>query len=206
MVIKDFGLRNFESILHLQEKIISDKIDNKDSVDYCLLGEHADIVTLGRRPEQETNLNQAELKKCNIKIKKISRGGFATYHGPGQLVVYPVINLKNYNLTVKSYIFSLESLIIELLGEFNITGFKKEEYIGVWTKEGKIASIGVAVKKGCVFHGFALNVNTNLNFFNYIIPCGIKGIKMTSMEQILSEKIKMDKVKEVCIKKLRKIF
>lgn len=174
---------------------------------YLYLLEHYPVITNGRFGNDENFLlpiNQIE--KLGIEVYKSERGGDLTYHGPGQLVAYPIINLRAFNLGVKAYIASLEQVIINLLSEFAINSSTREGYPGVWTNGRKIASIGVSVKNGITMHGSALNVNTDLEGFSMIVPCGIKDTQVTSMEKTLGSKVGMQDVIKSFIKHFKIVF
>lgn len=205
MTIIDFGIKDFDEILILQEAI-SEDIRRGLRENCCLIGEHYNVITLGRRPNQKSNLKLQDCNLNNIKIRKISRGGFATYHGPGQIVAYPLINLTKYGLSIRSYISQLEQIIINILEEFNIKAVKKTGYIGIWVEDAKIASIGVGVKRGISLHGFAINICTDLDYFSYIVPCGIKNLKMTSIEKVLNREVSLKKVKKICKLKILEYY
>jgi lipoic acid synthetase len=129
-----------------------------------------------------------------------------TYHGPGQLVGYPIFNIKERLAGIRSFIEKIEEVIIATLAQFTIEAEKKEKIVGVWAGTGKICSIGIAVKKWVSFHGFALNVNTDLQYFDLIHPCGFKNIKMTSMAEILEKEVSMKAVKDVVMEEFGKVF
>jgi lipoate-protein ligase B len=131
--------------------------------------------------------------KMKVPIFHVERGGDVTYHGPGQLVVYPILDLKDYGYRLIRYVDQLEEVILRALKDFGIEGRKDPSNRGVWVNRDKIASIGVAIKRWVSFHGFALNYETDLKYFGLIHPCGLKGIRMTSMEKVLGRKIKSDK-------------
>lgn len=192
----DLGLVNYDEADQLQHKLLNDKKQGKDKNDYLILSEFHDIITLGR------NSNLDNILTNDIPIKKISRGGDVTYHGPGQIVIYPVIDLNNLFKDVHKYIRLLEEIIIKFLAEYDVCGARREGYTGVWVGNEKIASIGVGVSRWITYHGIGLNINTNLKKFDSIVPCGIKDKKMTSLQKILGKSIDMLEVKE----KLRGIF
>jgi len=204
----DFGIKDYDEILLLQTRLVELKKDNTNIEDFFLIGEHLHVITMGRRPNQESNLKVSLklLESKNIKLRHISRGGFATYHGPGQIVGYPIYNLVENKIGVRQFINKLEEIIISVLSEFNITSYRKPGLIGVWTDSGKIASIGVGVRKGISFHGFSLNVNTDLGYFNYIKPCGLENIKITSMKDVIGSFVLIDEVKKICFKKTLSVF
>nr|WP_110479923.1 lipoyl(octanoyl) transferase LipB [Candidatus Karelsulcia muelleri] len=146
---------------------------------YLLIVEHSNVYTLGIRGFYKNLL----FNKNKIPIYKIDRGGDITYHGPGQLVCYPIIYIKNLSLEIKKYLRLLEEVIIQLLFNFLIKGYSKLPETGVWVKNSKICAIGIKISRLVTMHGFALNVNPNLHYYNNIIPCGIKNKGVTSIKK-----------------------
>lgn len=177
-----------------------------------LFCEHPHVYTLGKSGEQNNLLISDEfLKKINATYFKINRGGDITYHGPGQLVGYPIIDLERFNLQVKQYIANLEESIIRTLREFGIESERLPGATGVWmetetNRARKICAIGVKASRFITMHGFALNVNTNLEYFNHINPCGFVDKGVTSMEKELGGKVDFEKVKDVLKGKFEEVF
>ncbi|WP_110467167.1 lipoyl(octanoyl) transferase LipB [Candidatus Karelsulcia muelleri] len=169
---------------------------------YLLIVEHSNVYTLGRRGFYKNLL----FNKNKIPISKIDRGGDITYHGPGQLVCYPIIYMKNLSLEIKKYLRLLEEVIIQLLFNFLIKGYSKLPETGVWVKNRKICAIGIKISRLVTMHGFALNVNTNLHYYNNIIPCGIKNKGVTSIKKEKKKIVSMYKVIFFLKKKLNYIL
>ncbi|XMD32746.1 MAG: lipoyl(octanoyl) transferase LipB [Candidatus Karelsulcia muelleri] len=169
---------------------------------YLLIVEHSNVYTLGRRGFYKNLL----FNKKKIPISKIDRGGDITYHGPGQLVCYPIISIKNLSLEIKKYLRLLEEVIIQLLLNFLIKGYSKFPETGVWVKNRKICAIGIKISRLVTMHGFALNVNTNLHYYNNIIPCGIKNKGVTSIKKEKKKIVSMYKVIFFLKKKLNYIL
>ncbi|YCJ95234.1 MAG: lipoyl(octanoyl) transferase LipB [Candidatus Karelsulcia muelleri] len=169
---------------------------------YLLIVEHSNVYTLGRRGFYKNLL----FNKNKIPISKIDRGGDITYHGPGQLVCYPIIYIKNLSLEIKKYLRLLEEVIIQLLFNFLIKGYSKLPETGVWVKNRKICAIGIKISRLVTMHGFALNVNTNLHYYNNIIPCGIKNKGVTSLKKEKKKIVSMYKVIFFLKKKLNYIL
>nr|WP_110480510.1 lipoyl(octanoyl) transferase LipB [Candidatus Karelsulcia muelleri] len=169
---------------------------------YLLIVEHSNVYTLGRRGFYKNLL----FNKNKIPIYKIDRGGDITYHGPGQLVCYPIIYIKNLSLERKKYFRLLEEVIIKLIFNFLIKGYRKFPQTGVWVKNSKICAIGIKISRLVTMHGFALNVNTNLHYYNNIIPCGIKNKGVTSIKKEKKKIVSMNKVIFFLKKKLNYIF
>ncbi|XMD34677.1 MAG: lipoyl(octanoyl) transferase LipB [Candidatus Karelsulcia muelleri] len=169
---------------------------------YLLIVEHSNVYTLGRRGFYKNLL----FNKNKIPIYKIDRGGDITYHGPGQLVCYPIIYIKNISLEIKKYLRLMEEVIIKLIFNFLIKGYSKFPETGVWVKNRKICAIGIKISRLVTMHGFALNVNPNLHYYNNIIPCGIKNKGVTSIKKEKKKIVSMYKVIFFLKKKLNYIF
>src|SRR6202162_2036695 len=174
------GRINFADALALQEDIVARKRGNQDIADEVLLLEHEAVYTIGRTPDKSSLLGGAHLPHP---VFAINRGGQATYHGPGQLIGYPIVDLRRCGQDLHRYLRWLEQLLIDLLAHYGIAASRRESLTGVWVDQRKIASIGVGVRHWITMHGFALNVCSDLSPFNYIIPCGINNIAMTSMKK-----------------------
>lgn len=204
--VVDLGKKDYKETRDIQKIIHQKRVENSIA-DTLILVEHNPVITMGKRGKEDNLLMPLKLlKKKGIEFYKIERGGDVTFHGPGQIVGYPIFSIGDGLVGIKPFIRKLEEVIILSLKHFGIEGEKKEKLIGVWTKAGKICSIGIAVQRWVSFHGFALNVHTDLRFFDYIIPCGLKEIKMTSMAQILKKEIAMADVREVVKKNFAKVF
>lgn len=187
-----FGRVPYDKALELQLALLEKR--KKDEIeDTLLLLEHPPTFTIGRRGDTG-NLLAAEdaLNKEGIRLEVISRGGDITFHGPGQLVGYPIMDLNNMGRDVHRYLRGLEDVIIKALENYGIKAGRIEGVTGVWVKRHKIASIGVGVKRWITYHGFALNVNTDLTYFDKIVPCGIPGVKMTSIQRWLAQRDEVD--------------
>jgi lipoate-protein ligase B len=190
----NLGLTAYQPTWELQQKIFNLRVDNKIS-DVILLTEHQHVYTLGKSSDEAHLLaDENELKSVNAEVYHVDRGGDITYHGPGQLVGYPIIDLNNYYPDTHRYLRDLEEVIITTLKDFGIKGHREENYTGVWAGSDKIAAIGVKVSKWVTMHGFALNVDTNLSYFDRIIPCGIFHKGVTSMQKILGNGVPLDNV------------
>ena len=173
------GRMDFADALALQEEIVAKKREDRSRPDELLLLEHEPVYTIGRTPDQSSLLDAAHLP---YPLFAINRGGQATYHGPGQLMGYPIIDLRECGQDLHNYLRWLEQLLIELLSAYSIAASQRESLTGVWIEQRKIASIGVGVRHWITMHGFALNVCGDLSPFDHIVPCGIKNVTLTSME------------------------
>jgi lipoyl(octanoyl) transferase len=178
--VRWLGRMEFADALALQEEIVAKKRKDRSLGDELLLLEHEAVYTIGRTPDKSSLLGSAHLPHP---LLATNRGGHATYHGPGQLMGYPIIDLRRCGQDLHRYLRWVEQLLIELLVDYGITASRRESLTGVWVGQRKIASIGVGVRHWITMHGFALNVCGDLSPFNYIIPCGINNVAMTSMEK-----------------------
>lgn len=202
----DFGLTNFSDLWELQHKINFYKQKNKSN-DLLMFTEHKNVYTLGRGGDRNHLLiSKEDMMRNKIEYFEIDRGGDLTYHGPGQLVCYPIIDLNNFYLDTHRYLRDLEEVIIRTLKSYGIESGRDEEYTGVWVKEEKICSIGIKVSRWITMHGLAFNVNNELGYFEKIIPCGIFHKGMTSMKRILGKEADMNEVKNRIIKNFEEVF
>jgi len=178
--IKWLARVNFADALALQEEIVARKREDLDAPDEILLLEHEPVYTIGRTPDKSSLLGAAHLPHP---LFGINRGGQATYHGPGQLMAYPIIDLRRCGQDLHRYLRWLEQTLIEFLATYDLSATQREGLTGVWIANRKIASIGVGVRHWITMHGFALNVYGDLSPFGHIVPCGISNVTMTSMEK-----------------------
>ena len=178
--VRWLGRMQFAYALALQEEIVAKKCNERVREDQLLLLEHEPVYTIGRTPDQSSLLGSAHLPHP---LYAINRGGQATYHGPGQLMGYPIIDLRRCGQDLHKYLRWLERLLIGTLTEYDVAAIRRESLTGVWVDDRKIASIGVGVRHWITMHGFALNVCGDLSPFNRIVPCGIDNVAMTSMEK-----------------------
>ena len=178
--VRWLGRMRFAGALTLQEEIVTKKREDRSLEDELLLLEHEPVYTIGRTPDRSSLLGSTHLPHP---LFPINRGGQATYHGPGQLMGYPIIDLRRCGQDLHRYLRWLEQLLTEVLAEYGIPASRRESLTGVWIEDRKIASIGVGVRHWISMHGFALNVCGDLSPFNYIMPCGINNVTMTSMEK-----------------------
>jgi len=188
----DLGLVDYCQALELQENLVRSKGEG-EKTDYLLFVEHPPVYTLGRGANEGHLLPGVE----ETPVYRVSRGGDATFHGPGQVVGYPILDLNHHGRDVHLYLRRLEAMLIDALADFGLRAERLPGLTGVWVEGKKIASLGVGVRRWISFHGFALNVNTALTFFDRIIPCGLYEVRMTSMQELLEKEISLDRVKEV---------
>jgi lipoyl(octanoyl) transferase len=191
--VRWLGRMEFAPAFALQKQIVSKRRDGSLMEDQLLLLEHEPVYTIGRTPDQSSlfprrtagRIRRGKLDDAHLPhpLFAINRGGQATYHGPGQLIGYPIIDLRACGQDLHKYLRWLEQLLIDVLAEYRISAFRRESFTGVWIGDRKIASIGVGVRHWITMHGFALNVSGDLSPFSHILPCGINNIVMTSMEK-----------------------
>jgi lipoyl(octanoyl) transferase len=186
LVVRDLGRREYAEVLELQRTLCRRRIAGEITEDLLLLVEHEPVVTLGRGTRaQSLLLPPEELERRGVGMYEVERGGDVTYHGPGQLVGYPIFDLRAHREDLHWYLRRLEYALIRGLDALGIAAGPNPGLTGVWTRGRKIASIGIHVKQWVTFHGFALNVNTELSYFDLIVPCGIRDVVMTSVAREL---------------------
>jgi len=184
--IRHLGLVPYAEALELQRSLAEERIAGRIP-DTLLLLEHPPVITLGRGTRDASlPIDVESLRRRGIEVHEIERGGDVTYHGPGQLVGYPIIDLQQHKPDLHWYLRQLESTLIAALAALGIAAERREGYTGVWTSGRKIASIGIHVRQWVTWHGFALNVTTDLSPFSLIVPCGIPDVVMTSVEREMS--------------------
>ncbi len=204
--IVDLGLIDYGEAWELQRRLWLKRVE-EELPDLLLLLEHPHVITLGRRGNRSFLIaTPEELEKANIPVFHVERGGDVTYHGPGQMVGYPLLNLKKYGYRLVRHVDQLEEVILRVLNDFGIEGKRDALNRGVWVGREKIASIGVAIKRWVSFHGFALNYDTDLKYFDLIHPCGLEGIKMTSIGRVLGREISRRELKERVCFRFKQIF
>ncbi len=222
ILLKDLGLKDYKDIWDYQTSlltsIINVKRQNRKNItknptkNYFLFVEHPNVYTLGKSGDLSNLLiNEQQLKEKEATYYKINRGGDITYHGPGQIVGYPILDLENFFTDIHKYLRFLEEVIIKTLAEYGIKGERSVGETGVWIGTGtpfarKICAMGIRSSRWVTMHGFALNVNTNLGYFDHIIPCGIRGKAVTSLEVELGRKIELSEVKEKILNHFKDLF
>lgn len=223
IIVKDLGHKDYKETWDYQESLFEEIVElkrknraentNLPTPNYFLFVEHPHVYTLGKSGHIENLLiDEAALAKKGASFYKINRGGDITYHGPGQIVGYPIIDLENFFTDIHKYLRLLEEVIIRTLADYGIKGERSEGETGVWLDVGtpfarKICAMGVRASRWVTMHGFALNVNTDLGYFDNIIPCGIRGKAVTSLNVELSkEKVDTEEVKTLILKHFEEIF
>lgn len=222
IILKDLSLKDYKDTWDYQATLLQKTVDlkiknrredaNIKTPNYFLFVEHPHVYTLGKSGDiSNLLLSKEQLSKKGASFYKINRGGDITYHGPGQIVGYPVLDLENFFTDIHKYLRLLEETIIKTIGEYGLKGERSKGETGVWLDVGtpfarKICAMGIKVSRWVTMHGFALNVNTNLGYFDNIIPCGIKGKAVASLHTELGQKIPVDEVKQKILKHFKEQF
>lgn len=222
ILLKDLSVKDYKETWDYQSELLQEivdiKIDNRrnnnknETKNHFLFVEHPHVYTLGKSGDMSNLLlNENQLKAKNATFYKINRGGDITYHGPGQIVGYPILDLENFFTDIHKYLRLLEETIILTIAEYGIKGTRSEGETGVWLDVGtpfarKICAMGIRSSRWVTMHGFALNANVNLGYFDNIIPCGIRGKAVTSMEAELGEKVDLREVKNKILKHFKMLF
>ena len=200
--VQNIGRKSYKAVWDLQKEMQQQRIKGEIE-DTLILVEHDPVYTLGKNANEDHLLQSRDE---SVDVFNIELGGDITFHGPGQLVGYPILDLSNYKKSVSWYMRTLEQVLIDTLIEFKITAHRNDGLTGVWVGDEKIAALGVRISRWVTMHGFALNVNPDLSFYDGIIPCGIFDHGVTSMEQLLGETQNSDNVKNMVIEKFNKYF
>ena len=193
--VRDLGRVGYAEAMRLQDDLVERRL-REEIGDTLLLLEHEPVISLGRRGSAEDILAaEATLAKLGVAVERTTRGGLVTYHGPGQLVGYPIMRLRARGLSVPCYVRALELAIVDALAEVGVEARTDEQHVGVWTAAGKIAAIGVAQRHGVSLHGFAVNLQPDLSHFRLINPCGIGELGVTSAAAILGHPVDLEDFK-----------
>lgn len=202
----DLGFIDYKEAWDFQQEIHSKRVSGEVE-DFLFLLEHPNTYTLGKTAHKENLIgNEDYLKENHISVYDIDRGGDITYHGPGQIVGYPIVDLNNWFKDTHKYLRALEEVIIKTCSEYGLHCERNPKHTGVWLEDRKIAAIGIKVSRWVTMHGFAFNVNTNLDLFNGIIPCGIQDKSVTSLSKELKKEISIQEVKEKLLKNFSDVF
>ncbi|MFK5951719.1 MAG: lipoyl(octanoyl) transferase LipB, partial [Desulfobacterium sp.] len=187
--IMDLGLLDYQKALDLQQQYVEQKKAKTLETDVVLMLEHPAVFTLGKRGGQENLVvSEAFLKKKGVPVVQTGRGGNITFHGPGQLVVYPIMDLERARMGVADFVHLLEEIMIKMAGDAGVTAHRSAVNHGIWVENKKLGSIGLSITRGISFHGLALNANLDLTPFTWVNPCGLAGVSMTSLENELHQK------------------
>lgn len=229
VAVQDLGNTRYQPVWDYQENLLKENVDIKtiryslpegadisalpQTHNHLLLTEHYPVYTLGKSGKEEhILLPPGEVKEKGIEYFKINRGGDITFHGPGQLVGYPILDLEKFETDIGKYLRKLEEVVIRTIAHFGLKGDRSKGETGVWLdpdkpgKERKICAYGIRCSRWITMHGWALNVNTDLNYFNYIVPCGIQNKQVTSIKKELGYEVPMDYVKKVLLKEFAELF
>lgn len=205
-VIYRLGLIEYDDAYHLQQKLLYQRLDGRIE-DTLLLLEHPPVITIGKSGKLENILvTQAQLAEEGVSLVFTDRGGDVTYHGPGQIVGYPIFDLRERGRNIHRYVRDLEEVLIRTLNDFSIKSGRDSSHAGVWVKNEEIAALGLSVKRWITLHGFALNVNADLAPFSLINPCGFTNRKATSMAQLLDQEIPLETVTERLLVHFAEVF
>ena len=217
VLFEDIGESSYKEVWDYQEKLLRENVEHKrngeHTTNYLLFTEHAPVYTLGKNGNaMHVLVSEQQRQQKGIEYFHINRGGDITFHGPGQLVGYPIFDLDQFKTDLGWYLRSLEEVIILTMAEYGLQGDRSKGETGVWIessikgRERKICAMGIRCSRWITMHGFAFNVNTDLSYFNYIIPCGIQNKKVTSLEKELGQSVPMDEVKEKIRKNFERVF
>ncbi len=202
----DIDLIDYRRAWDFQRELVTAKVKS-DLPDILILLEHNPVITLGRRGNRQHILASPEVLTAEgIKVYHVERGGEVTYHGPGQIVGYPILNLRNWRRDVSWYLFNLEEVLIRTLGDFGIEGTRNRLNRGVWVGDSKIGSIGVAITRWVTYHGFSLNVSPNMDHYSLIMPCGLEGIEIISFKEILGKEPDHRRVRDSISRHFQQVF
>jgi lipoate-protein ligase B len=206
LIIRDCGLAGYTEILSLQQQLLADR--QADAIpNTILLVEHPPVITLGaRKSENKLLTDEATLKNEGIEIIAIGRGGGTTAHNPGQLVIYPIVKLKSLKLDVPQFVRLVEQFGLELLDTLGVIAHRQKGLPGLWVEKQKIASVGIQIKKWVTMHGIAINICNDLTIFDYIVPCGLENVKMTSAAQQTGKKYNMEEIKKTAAQLCGQLF
>ncbi len=204
--IQQLGLIAYQSAHALQMELLR-RWKNKTGQDVFLILQHTPVLTLGRHANAgNIMVSRGFLERHGVELVKNERGGEVTYHGPGQIICYPVINLRERRLSVGEYVSRLEQVMMDVVADFGICSSRNSKNHGIWLGKQKLGSVGIAVRHGISYHGLALNVDPDLEPFSWINPCGMSDVTMTSMEEITRERIQVEDVESSMIHHINRVF
>lgn len=205
--IRDCGIADYREILQLQQQLLREKRQQNEIPNTVLIVEHPAVITLGARQSSNRLLvNRQDLARKNIDVVDVRRGGGTTAHNPGQIVFYPILNLQKTDLGINKYIRELEAIGAELLAQLDVQSTSRKGAPGLWVGERKIASIGVRVSKFITYHGMAINIHNDLSIFEYIVPCGLDNVEMTSVLKETGKEHPMNRIKQLLAEILKEHF
>ncbi len=206
-LVVDLQQVSYLAALDLQKLLVDARKSKQINSNIILFLEHTPVFTLGRRGGKDNlTVSDTFLKDQNIPVVQTERGGNITYHGPGQLVAYLIIDLDHQRLSVEDYVTNLETVMLQTAAEFGIDASQNSKNRGIWVNNKKMGSIGIAIRHGITFHGLALNVNLSLVPFQWINPCGMKDVEMTSLKQELKQELSMESARDILKSKIKHVF
>ncbi len=207
LAVVDLGRCDYDTAWDIQKEVHAAILEDDDEPDRLILVEHPAVITLGRGADpQHVLFNEDYLSSQGVELRRTDRGGDVTYHGPGQIVAYPIVRLVGHRRDVHGYFRSLEQVVIELLAEYGVQAGREDGLTGVWVGDEKVCAMGVAIKRWITYHGLALNVAPNLEHFRLITPCGIADKGVTSMRELLGRDIPMAEVKGKLVRQFASEF
>ncbi len=201
LTVAEMGVVDYDDALAMQTAMLAARIEGSVG-DTLLMMEHPHVFTLGRGADERFIVANTE----GVPIRRVSRGGEVTYHGPGQLIGYPILKLEGRDRDVTKYLRSLEGAMIDALAKFGVDAGRRDGMTGVWVGARKIASIGVGIRRWTTWHGFALNVSTDLSYFDSIVPCGIEGCRMTSVSEVTNRAVSVREFAGVMRESFARVF
>lgn len=201
----ELGVEPYDRVWEMQHRLVEARRAGRIP-DAFLLLEHEPVITLGRRGNESNILAApARLEELGVIVRKVERGGDVTYHGPGQIVGYPILRIHDHNLGASDYMHALEEVLIRVVGDLGITAYRRDGLVGVWTEGGKVAALGARIQLGVSFHGFALNVDPIMEHWRLIVPCGLTE-PVTSMRQLLGRRVEVAEVRARVRARFEEVF
>jgi lipoyl(octanoyl) transferase len=196
--LRDLGIMDYHQVHDLQRRCVDDQLSGRTADEVVFLTEHPPVFTLGRQGNEAGLIrSRADITADGVEIIHTERGGDITYHGPGQLVLYPIVNLRRRKTSVSDFILLLEDIMLRTAADVGVSARRDRRNRGIWVGDRKVGSVGIRVRHGISYHGLALNVNLHLEPFQWIQPCGLAGVTATSLEEVLQRPVSMRSVKEL---------
>ena len=206
ITVLELGIEPYDRAWEMQHRLVAARRAGRVG-DVMLLLEHEPVLTLGRRADESNILAPPEtLAALGVAVRRVERGGDVTYHGPGQLVGYPILALHDYDMGASDYMHALEEVLIRALAQVEVRAFRRDGLIGVWTEAGKIAALGVRIDRGITYHGFALNVDPIMAHWALIVPCGLTGVSVASVRQMRGEAVPMAEMRRLVRQEMAAVF
>ena len=204
-LLLELGVEPYDRVWEMQLQLVAARYQDRIP-DVFILLEHEPVITIGRRAKQENILaSHQQLDELGVQVRRIERGGDVTYHGPGQIVGYPILRLHDHADGASGYMHALEQVLIRALADLGIAAYRRREYIGVWTDQGKIAALGTRIKRGITYHGFALNIDPIMEHFRLIVPCGLTE-PVVSARSILGRPVDVEQARSFVRARFQEVF